>query len=68
MAWRILRDRPTEHPKVDPQEVAYIAAGNVSSATGEESTAPTKGLGISWFTMAAIMIGRASWGMVYWDC
>ncbi|MEF3100028.1 MFS transporter [Raoultella terrigena] len=66
VAWRILRDRPSEHPKVDPKEVAYIAAGNVSSATGEENTAPTKGLGISWFTMAAIMIGRASWGMVYW--
>lgn len=62
MAWRILRDRPSEHPKVDQKEVAYIAAGNVTSAAGTDDATPTKGLGISWFTMIAIMIGRASWG------
>jgi ACS family D-galactonate transporter-like MFS transporter len=66
VAWRILRDRPSEHPKVDQKEVAYIAAGNINGAAGVDDATPTKGLGISWFTMVAIMIGRASWGMVYW--
>lgn len=66
VAWRVLRDRPAEHPSVQPQEVAYIAAGNRISATGIDESVPTKGLGISWLTMIAIMVGRASWGMVYW--
>lgn len=65
-AWRILRDRPTEHPKVSQQEVDYIVAGNVDGSATNTDVTPTKGLGISWFTMAAIMTGRASWGMVYW--
>ncbi|NMP25416.1 MFS transporter [Rahnella sp. SAP-1] len=66
VAWRVLRDRPAEHPSVHPQEVEYIAAGNRISATGIDESVPTKGLGISWLTMIAIMVGRASWGMVYW--
>ena len=66
VAWRVLRDRPAEHPSVQPQEVEYIAAGNRISATGIDESVPTKGLGISWLTMIAIMVGRASWGMVYW--
>ncbi len=66
VAWRILRDRPGEHPKVDQQELEYIAAGNRTNATDLDDETPTKGLGISWFTMIAIMVGRASWGMVYW--
>ena len=65
VAWRILRDRPSDHPSVDKKEVEYIAAGNVSTGGGD-NVAPTKGLGITWFTMIAIMVGRASWGMVYW--
>lgn len=66
LAWKVLRDRPSEHPSVDQKEVEYIAAGNAVNASGTDDTAPTKGLGISWFTMIAIMVGRASWGMVYW--
>jgi len=66
VAWRVLRDRPAEHPSVQQQEVEYIAAGNRISATGIDESVPTKGLGISWLTMIAIMVGRASWGMVYW--
>ena len=66
VAWKILRDRPAEHPKVSQEEVEYIAAGNLSHASDTAHNEPTKGLGISWFTMIAIMIGRASWGMVYW--
>ena len=65
VAWRILRDRPADHPSVDKKEVEYIAAGNISTGGGGD-VAPTKGLGITWFTMIAIMVGRASWGMVYW--
>lgn len=67
LAWRVLRDRPSQHPNVDQAEVEYIAAGNrIAGAGVDEVTAPTQGLGISWFTMIAIMVGRASWGMVYW--
>ena len=66
VAWRVLRDRPTEHPKVDQAERDYIIEGNRNSLTEPDDTTPTKGLGISWFTMIAIMVGRASWGMVYW--
>ena len=66
VAWRILRDHPNQHPKVSEQEVAYINAGNINTASGVDDSVPTKGLGISWFTMIAIMVGRASWGMVYW--
>ncbi len=66
VAWKVLRDRPAEHPKVDQKEVAYIAAGNRIDAAKADEDAPTKGLGISWLTMIAIMVGRASWGMVYW--
>lgn len=66
VAWRIIRDRPTEHPKVSQQEIDYITAGNQTVPGKMDDTTPTQGLGISWFTMIAIMIGRASWGMVYW--
>lgn len=67
IAWKIIRDRPSEHSKVNKAELDYITQGN-TDGTGvvEENPAPTKGLGISWFTMIAIMVGRASWGMVYW--
>ncbi len=64
-AWRIIRDRPEWHPKVNQQELDYISAGNTTQAVDSDEQ-PTKGLGISWLTMIAIMIGRASWGMVYW--
>ncbi|WP_413724075.1 MFS transporter [Sodalis sp. RH16] len=66
VAWRILRDRPSQHAKVDKEELAYITAGNIVAGDDPNDTTPTKGLGISWFTMIAIMVGRASWGMVYW--
>jgi hypothetical protein len=53
------------------KEVAYIAAGNINGAAGVDDATLTKGLGISWFTMVAIMIGRASgaWctGLLTWD-
>lgn len=64
-AWRIIRDRPEWHPKVNQQELDVIKAGNLTDAIDTDEQ-PTKGLGISWLTMIAIMIGRASWGMVYW--
>ena len=66
VAWRILRDRPIDHPKVGEKEIEYIAAGNNMSTSDTHELIPTKGLGISWLTMIAIMVGRASWGMVYW--
>ncbi|ARU94780.1 MFS transporter [Tatumella citrea] len=64
-AWKIIRDRPEWHPKVNQQELDYIHAGNITQADDSDER-PTQGLGISWLTMIAIMIGRASWGMVYW--
>ncbi len=64
-AWKIIRDRPEWHPKVNEQELDYIHAGNITQADNTDER-PTRGLGISWLTMIAIMIGRASWGMVYW--
>ncbi len=65
LSWRILRDKPSEHNKVNQAELTHIEEGNElpGIVTNNE---PTKGIGISWFTMIAIMLGRASWGMVYW--
>ncbi|WP_373099539.1 MULTISPECIES: MFS transporter [Pasteurellaceae] len=65
LSWWILRDKPSEHHRVNRAELAHIEAGNKVSGTGADNK-PTKGIGISWFTMTAIMLGRASWGMVYW--
>ncbi|WP_439259072.1 MFS transporter [Lonepinella sp. BR2930] len=65
LAWLILRDKPSQHSRVNQAECDYIEQGN-SVSLNDVAESKTQGLGISWFMMWAIMIGRASWGMVYW--
>ncbi len=45
-AWRILRDRPAQHTKVDQAELDYITAGNIIDSAETDDATPTQGLGI----------------------
>lgn len=64
LAWRYLRDNPAEHPQVNAAELAVINEGrNVSMA--EAARQGVRGLGIAPRSLIGILLGRASWAMVF---
>ncbi|MCY1281265.1 putative galactarate transporter [compost metagenome] len=64
LAWRYLRDDPAQHPDVNAEELARINAGRATSAA-EAAKAPVKGLGIAYRSLTGMLLGRASWAMVF---
>ncbi len=64
LAYRYLRDDPALHPQVNSQELDRIQAGR-ETPVAEAAQVPVKGLGIAPRSLAALLIGRASWAMVY---
>lgn len=64
LAWRYLRDDPATHPEVNAAELARINEGRATSVA-QAAKAGARGLGIARRPLAGILIGRASWAMVF---
>lgn len=64
LAWRYLRDDPATHPRVNAAELARINEGRTTSVA-QAAKAGARGLGIARRSLAGILIGRASWAMVF---
>ncbi|WP_166366190.1 MFS transporter [Pseudomonas akapageensis] len=64
LAWYYLRDDPARHPGVNERELDKINAGRATSAAAAAKV-PVKGLGIARRSLAGILLGRASWAMVF---
>lgn len=64
LAWRYLRDDPATHPEVNAAELACINEGRTTSVA-QAAKAGARGLGIARRSLAGILIGRASWAMVF---
>ncbi|MDQ7915663.1 MFS transporter [Pseudomonas sp. 102515] len=64
LAWRYLRDDPATHPGVNAAELACINEGRTTSVA-QAAKAGARGLGIARRSLAGILIGRASWAMVF---
>lgn len=64
LAWRYLRDDPATHPGVNAAELARINEGRTTSVA-QAAKAGARGLGIARRSLAGILIGRASWAMVF---
>ncbi|BAP44030.1 MFS transporter [Pseudomonas sp. 21LCFQ02] len=64
LAWHYLRDDPAAHPGVNEAELASINEGR-SVPMAEAAQQAVKGLGIAARSLTGIMLGRASWAMVF---
>lgn len=64
LAWRYLRDDPATHPGVNAAELARINEGRTTSVA-QAAKAGAQGLGIARRSLAGILLGRASWAMVF---
>ncbi|KTT49398.1 major facilitator transporter [Pseudomonas oryzihabitans] len=64
LAWRYLRDDPATHPGVNAVELARINEGRTTSMA-QAAKAGAQGLGIARRSLAGILLGRASWAMVF---
>ncbi|MCJ7957647.1 MAG: MFS transporter [Pseudomonas sp.] len=67
LAWvahRYLRDDPASHPQVNAAELEKINAGRATAAA-QAARLPVKGVGIARRSLCGLLIGRASWAMVY---
>lgn len=64
LAWRYLRDDPATHLGVNAAELARINEGRTTSVA-QAAKAGARGLGIARRSLAGILIGRASWAMVF---
>ena len=64
LAWHYLRDNPAEHPDVNDAELAAINEGRVVSMA-EAAKQTVRGLGIARRSLTGILLGRASWAMVF---
>ena len=64
LAWRYLRDNPAEHPQVNAAELAVINEGR-SLSMAEAARQGVRGLGIAPRSLIGILLGRASWAMVF---
>ncbi|MFC5695781.1 MFS transporter [Pseudomonas sp. GCM10022186] len=64
LAWRYLRDDPALHPDVNAAELERINAGR-SSSVAQAARQQVKGLGIAARSLSGMLLGRASWAMVF---
>ncbi|WP_165671179.1 MFS transporter [Metapseudomonas otitidis] len=64
LAWRYLRDNPAEHPQVNRAELNVINEGR-SVPMAEAAHHGVRGLGIAHRSLVGILLGRASWAMVF---
>lgn len=64
LAWYYLRDNPAEHPDVNPAELDKINDGR-ATPMAEAAQQAVKGLGIPARSLTGILLGRASWAMVF---
>lgn len=61
VVYRLLRDTPEQHPRIDAAEKALIRAQQVSAGETPEA----KGTPLSRGTVAAMVVGRIGWAMVF---
>jgi len=64
LAWHYLRDNPADHPAVNQAELDKINQGR-AVPLAEIARQGTKGLGIAARSLSGILLGRASWAMVF---
>lgn len=64
LAWHYLRDNPAEHASVNAAELEQINGGRAVPAA-EAAQQQAKGLGIAPRSLTGILLGRASWAMVF---
>ncbi|KSF69280.1 MFS transporter [Pseudomonas paraeruginosa] len=64
LAWHYLRDRPGEHPGVNAAELERIDADR-AAPPADAARQASGGLGIASRSLAGIVLGRASWAMVF---
>lgn len=64
LAWHYLRDDPAEHPGVNRAELDVINEGRSLSVAAAAQQA-VKGLGIARRSLVGMLLGRASWAMVF---
>ena len=64
LAWRYLRDDPELHPDVNAGELERINVGRTTSVA-QAAREQVKGLGIAARSLTGILLGRASWAMVF---
>ena len=64
LAWYYLRDNPADHPGVNDAELTAINEGRVVTMA-EAAKQTVRGLGIARRSLTGILLGRASWAMVF---
>jgi len=64
ISWKFLRDTPQEHKSVNKEELALIElTHNNQSAVDSEPV--SRGIGVPFGSLAAILCGRAAWAMMF---
>lgn len=64
VSWKFLRDTPQEHKLVNKEELVLIEfAHNNQSAVDSEPV--SKGIGVPFGSLVAILCGRAAWAMMF---
>lgn len=65
ISWKFLRDTPQEHKLVNKEELALIELSHSCSQSAVDSEPASKGIGVPFGSLAAILCGRAAWAMMF---
>ncbi|WP_273402674.1 MFS transporter [Actinobacillus porcinus] len=65
VSWKFLRDTPQEHKLVNKEELALIELSHSCSQSAVDSEPVSKGIGVPFGSLAAILCGRAAWAMMF---
>lgn len=65
ISWKFLRDTPQEHKLVNKEELALIELSHSCSQSAVDSEPVSKGVGVPFGSLAAILCGRAAWAMMF---
>lgn len=65
VSWKFLRDTPQEHKLVNKEELALIELSHSGSQSAVDSEPVSKGIGVPFGSLAAILCGRAAWAMMF---
>lgn len=65
ISWKFLRDTPQEHKLVNKEELALIELSHSGSQSAVDSEPVSKGIGVPFGSLAAILCGRAAWAMMF---
>lgn len=65
VAWKYLRDTPQEHNGANKEELALIEFSQNNKESAVDSEPVSKGIGVPFGSLAAILCGRAAWAMMF---